>query len=178
MQWLNEPTEWSDDGERITVSVPGETDAWRHTKHDFVQDDAPCYYREVGGDFTATVRFTGDYGTLYDQAGLVVRADTETWCKCGVELLDGQQHASAVVTREVSDWSVVPLEEPPEWLWIRVERSGSTVEVSYSRDGDDWTMFRQATLTDADPLQVGVLGAAPQGEGFEARFESFSVAAP
>lgn len=175
MQWYNEPHEWRDENDGIVFTVPGETDAWRHTKHDFVQDDAPYYYREVPGDFTATVRFTGDYGTLYDQAGLMLREDAETWCKCGVELLDGQQHASAVVTREVSDWSVVPLEDPPEWLWIRVDRIGATIEVSYSRDGTDWTMFRQATLTDTDTLQVGVLGAAPQGEGFEARFDSFSI---
>jgi len=175
MEWHNEPAEWSEDNERITMNVQGQTDAWRHTKHDFVQDDAPFYHREVDGDFTATVRFSGDYATLYDQAGLMIREDAETWLKCGVELLDGQQHASAVVTREVSDWSVVPLSDPPEWLWIRVERTGATVEVSYSEDGDDWTMFRQATLTEADPLQVGVLGAAPQGDGFEARFERFSV---
>lgn len=175
MQWDNEPAEWSESDGQISMSVPGETDAWRHTKHDFVQDDVPCYHREVAGDFTATVRFAGDYSVLYDQAGLMVREDAETWLKCGVELLEGQQHASAVVTREVSDWSVVPLSDPPEWLWIRVERTGGTVEVSYSTDGEDWTMFRQATLTESDPLQVGVMGAAPQGEGFEARFEQFSV---
>lgn len=175
MEWLNEPEGWHVRDDRIVVQVPGDTDAWRHTKHDFVQDDAPMYYREVAGDFTATARFTGDYGTLYDQAGLMVRADSETWCKCGVELLDGQQHASAVITREVSDWSVAPLDDAPEWLWIRVDRTGPTLEVSYSRDGTEWTMFRQSTLTGADQLQVGVTGAAPQGDGFEARFEQFTV---
>jgi len=175
MQWDNEPSQWQDAEGQITMQVRGETDAWRHTKHDFVQDDIPFYHRTISGDFTATVRFAGDYSDLYDQAGLMVREDAETWLKCGVELLDSQQHASAVVTREVSDWSVVPLTDSPEWLWIRVERTGSTVEVSYSEDGENWTMFRQATLTDADPLQVGVMGAAPQGDGFEARFEQFSV---
>jgi regulation of enolase protein 1 (concanavalin A-like superfamily) len=105
----------------------------------------------------------------------MVRADAETRLKCGAELLVGQQYEGAVVTREVSDWSIVPLSDPPEWLWISVERSGGTVEVSYSRDGENWTMFRQATLTDADPILVGVMGAAPQGDGFEARFEQFSV---
>ena len=33
--------------------------------------------------------------------------------KCGIELVDGVQHASVVVTREYSDWSVVPLPRRP-----------------------------------------------------------------
>jgi len=175
MQWKNEPSDWSEDGDRIVMDIDEATDAWRHTKHDFVQDNAPWYYRTVDGDFITTVRFSGAYEDLYDQAGLMLREDDTTWCKCGIELLNNQQHASAVITREFSDWSVVPITDAPDWMWIQIERTGGTIEVSFSRDGTEWTMFRQGTLTDVESLSVGVMGAAPQGDGFRAIFEDFSV---
>jgi len=175
MDWYNEPAEWSDTDDRLTVAVEGDTDFWRHTLHDFVADDAHFYFREVSGDFTATVKLVGDYSAQYDQAGLMVREDETTWLKCGVELLDGVQQAGAVITRDVSDWSVLPLESDPASVWIRVERIGSAVEVSYSLDGEAFTLLRQGYLSDAETLQVGPMAAAPQGNGFEVVFEEFAV---
>jgi regulation of enolase protein 1 (concanavalin A-like superfamily) len=175
MDWYNEPPEWSESEDALTVTVAGDTDFWRHTLHDFVADDAHFYHREVSGDFTATVKLTGEYETQYDQAGLMIREDESTWLKCGVELLDGTQQAGAVITRDVSDWSVLPLESDPESAWIRVERIGSAVEVSYSLDGETFTLLRQGYLSDAERLQVGPMAAAPQGEGFKVTFEHFSV---
>jgi len=175
MEWHNEPASWDRTGDRLVVEADGETDFWRTTKHGFVADDGHCYHREVAGDFAATVEIAGEYDTLYDQAGLMVREDAETWLKCGVEYVDGVQQAGAVVTREVSDWSKSPLDDDPESVWIRVERTGPTVEVSLSRDGDDYTMIRQATLSDAERLRVGPMAAAPQGDGFRCTFEGFTV---
>lgn len=174
MEWHNEPDDWHEDGETLSVTVEGDTDCWRHTRHGFVADDAHCYLRPVAGDFTAMVSFSGDYDDQYDQAGLMVRADAETWLKCGLEYLDGEELASAVVTREFSDWSVSPLEESDR-VWTRVERIDEAVEVSVSTDGDDYRLIRQAYLTDADELRVGPMAAAPQGEGFDVTFEGFAV---
>jgi len=181
MNWHNEPATWSEDGDQLTVSVEGETDCWRHTRHGFVADDAHAYLRPTAGDFTATVAFAADYGTQYDQAGLLVREDAETWLKCGVEYVDGAETASAVVTREYSDWSVAPLDDAPfddaETVRARVERIDEAVEVSVSTDGEDFRMIRQAYLSEADELQVGPMAAAPQGDGFEVTFEGFAVEA-
>jgi regulation of enolase protein 1 (concanavalin A-like superfamily) len=174
MDWHNEPETWSGDGDRLTVTVEGETDCWRHTRHGFVADDAHAYLRSVEGDFTATVAFTADYDTQYDQAGLLLREGAETWLKCGVEYVDGVGRASAVVTREYSDWSVAPLDDA-ETVWTRVERIDEAVEVSVSTDGDDYRMIRQAYLSDAAELLVGPMAAAPQGDGFEVTFEGFAV---
>ena len=73
MNWHNEPKIWEIKDDKLVVTADAKTDYWRVTLHDFIKDDAPFYYQTVTGDFTATVKVTGAYATLYDQAGLMVR---------------------------------------------------------------------------------------------------------
>jgi regulation of enolase protein 1 (concanavalin A-like superfamily) len=68
----------------------------------------------------AQLKFLGQYHDLYDQAGLMVRADAQTWMKCGVEFVDGKQNVSVVFTRDFSDWSTARLPEGTGAVWIRV----------------------------------------------------------
>jgi hypothetical protein len=175
MEWYNEPQQWQAQGNTLTVRIGGKTDYWRVTLHNFIKDDAPFYYREVSGDFTATVKVTGAYMALYDQAGLMVRENENVWIKCGIEYLDGVQQASAVITREFSDWSIVALPDNPASIWMRLKRTGSAVEVYFSRDGEQWTIIRQGYLSAKVALQVGLMGAAPSGDGFDVTFEHFEI---
>ena len=175
MQWYNEPENCAEEENKITVEVPGKTDAWRVTVHNFIKDDAPFYYKTVQGDFEATVRITGEYATLYDQAGLMVRQDEKTWMKCGIEYYKQKQHASTVITRDFSDWSILPLHSNPITVWFRAKRIGSAIETFYSTDGVDFEQIRQGYLSDAKTLQVGVMCAAPQGDGFNVVLEDFEV---
>jgi uncharacterized protein len=175
MEWLNEPPAWQGNGNILTVTAGPRTDFWRKTHDGGVRDSGHFYHRTINGDFTAEVKVSGAYGALYDQAGLMIRLNEQTWLKCGIEYLDGVQQASVVVTRDCSDWSVLPLPDPPA-IWLRVARHGATVEVRYSLDDATYTLIRQAYLTDAPALQVGPMLAAPTGEGFQATFEGFKVA--
>ena len=174
MEWLNEPPRWRENGELIEVTAGPRTDFWRKTHDGGIRDNGHFYHRSVNGDFRAGVKVSGRYAGQYDQAGLMVRLDKTCWLKCGVELLNGVQQASAVVTRNWSDWSVVPLANPPA-IWLDVVRSGATLEVSYSLDGQATTMIRQAHLTEVARLDVGIMIASPTGPGFSATFEGFSV---
>ena len=176
MQWLNEPAGFKQEGGRITVRSAPQTDFWRVTHDGGLRDSGHFYYQTVSGDFTVTVMFSGEYRDLYDQAGLMLRVDAAHWVKCGVEFTDGQQNASAVVTRDFSDWSIVPLPGSPPALWLRVVRTGVTVEVSYSLDGAAYTMLRQAYFTDRPSVDVGLMIASPIGDGFTAVFEDFTIA--
>ena len=121
MQWYNEPPAWSAQGDAVTLSVAPKTDFWRKTHDGGVRDNGHFYYRSVSGDFSAQVKFSGKYTALYDQAGLMVRVDAETWLKCGVEYVGGVQYASAVVTRDYSDWSVLPLDGAPDAVRHQVD---------------------------------------------------------
>ena len=175
MKWFNKPKNWDDNNNQLTVTANAKTDFWRVTRHDFIKDDAHFYYQDVAGDFTATVKITGDYATLYDQAGLMLRESDTTWLKCGIEYLNGVQQASAVITRDFSDWSIVPLDDNPPSIWIQIQRISTAVEVSYSLDGDNFIMIRQGYLGEKETLQIGLMCAAPTGDGFTVTFEDFTV---
>ena len=175
MQWLNEPSRWDDGDGVIRVTADGQTDFWRITRHGFIADNGHFYYQDVTGDFTVGVQFSARYSALYDQAGLMVRLDETTWCKCGIEYVEGVAHASAVVTRDFSDWSIVPLATVPQQVWFKLQRIGAAIEVSYSLDGAAFTMLRQAYFTDAETVQAGVMCAAPKGDGFDVTFRDYRV---
>jgi regulation of enolase protein 1 (concanavalin A-like superfamily) len=175
MDWLNEPKTWQAQGDRISITADGQTDFWRKTHDGGIRDNGHFYHQAVSGDFVATVKLDGEYAALYDQAGLMLRVDAAHWIKCGIEFFNGMQHASVVVTHDYSDWSVVPLPQNPATVWLRVTRHGSTIEVHYSLDGDQYTMLRQAHLTDQETVLVGPMCAAPKGEGFTVTFEGFAV---
>jgi uncharacterized protein len=175
MQWYNEPPFWKDQEGTVTVTSGAKTDFWRITHYGFIRDSGHFYYQEVTGDFTAIVKIIGQYQTLYDQAGLMVRLDEKTWIKTGIEFVDGVQQVSAVVTRDYSDWSVVPLPQNPPSLWLRLQRRSGTVEVQYSLDGTQYTMLRLAHLTEEKTVQVGIMCASPESEGFHVKFDKFNI---
>jgi uncharacterized protein len=175
MQWLNEPPQWEDKDGSVRVMTRGDTDFWRVTHYGFVRHDGHFYYQEVEGDFTADVRIVGQYRELYDQAGLMLRLDEANWIKCGIELVEGVQQASVVVTREFSDWSVVALPQNPPSILLRLKRRGDGVEVFYSLDGVQYIMMRLAYFPTANPVQIGLMCATPKGEGFTVIFEDFKV---
>ncbi len=176
MQWLNEAPRWAHEGDTITLTCAPKTDFWRITHDGGTRDNGHFYYQPVRGDFVAEVSFSAAYAALYDQAGLMLRLDAENWIKCGIELFNVQQHASTVVTRRFSDWSVLPLDGSPPTLWLRLKRHAHTVEVTYALDGARYNLLRQAYFPPDPAVQVGVMACAPTGEGFTARFEGFTVA--
>lgn len=175
MQWLNEPPSWNDQSGRLQVITGPQTDFWRKTHNNAIRDNGHFYFQEVQGDFEAELKFSGLYQDLYDHAGLMLRVNEENWIKTGIELFDGAQHASAVVTRDFSDWSVVRLEGQPAALWLRVSRQAETVNIYYSLNGTDFLMLRRAYLVPSESLQVGPMCAAPRGNGFSVTFEDFTV---
>lgn len=175
MQWFNEPEQWEADGNSLTMSVTPRTDYWRISHYGFTVDDAPFMYTLRGGEFEVKVKISGDYKTRFDQSGLMLRIDHENYIKAGIEYVDGKYNLSTVVTHRTSDWSIIPLDEPVPFVWIKAVRRLDAVEIFYSFDDREYTMMRNAWLQDNHPVMVGVMGACPDGDGFTAKFEDFSV---
>lgn len=175
MIWFNKPAIWSEEKDWLHMRVEGDTDFWRVTHYDFIRDTGHFYYRELAGDFVASVKVTGQYKNQYDQAGLMIRLDERNWIKTGIEFVDEQQQVSAVVTREFSDWSVCPQPHNPESIYVRLTRQYDSVRIDYSFDDFTYQMLRLAYFPADVPVQIGPMAAAPDGKGFDATFEQFSV---
>lgn len=175
MQWFNEPEKWEIKDRSLSFFVTPQSDYWRISHYGFTVDDAPFYYALYGGEFEAKVKITGDYRARFDQAGLMLRIDAENYIKAGIEFVDGKFNLSTVVTHKTSDWSVISLDKPVPFVWIKAVRRLDAVEIFYSFDDKTYTMMRNAYFQDHVPVMVGVMGACPDGKGFEATFESFQV---
>lgn len=175
MHWYNEPSSWNVQDDKIQITSGAKTDFWRETHYGFIRDNGNFFYEEVKGDFIVDVKVSGEYRDLYDQAGIMVRLDERNWLKCGIEFVNGVQQVSAVVTREYSDWSIVPLPDNPPSLWVRVTRRGTAIEVHYSLDGKQYTMLRLAYLTPVEIVKAGLMCASPEGDGFPITFEQFKI---
>jgi regulation of enolase protein 1 (concanavalin A-like superfamily) len=173
--WFNTPKQWKATGNNLTLTVEPNTDYWRITHYGFIRDSGPFYYQEVAGDFEATVKITGQYKELFHQAGLMIRTDNKNWIKTGIEYVDGVQNVSAVVTHNVSDWSVVPRHDSPKSMWLSLLRKGDYVQIKYSFDGVKYDMLRLAYFRPKVKVQIGVVAAAPGKQKFDALFENFTV---
>lgn len=175
MEWYNEPPSWDLDGKTLSVYSAPKTDFWRKTHSGSIEDSGHFYFETVVGNFVAEVQVSGEYTALYDQAGIMLRVSSDNWLKCGIELYEGMKNMSSVVTRDFSDWSLVPLVSNSSKLWLRLSRGGTTATVNFSLDGVTFSMFRQAYLPMGDRVQVGMMCASPTGSGFPITFTDFTV---
>jgi uncharacterized protein len=178
LRWLGEPPDWSASADMLSVTTGERTDFWRRTFYGFTRDDGHFLYREVGGDFTATVTLDGDYEQLYDQLGLMLRVSDTDWLKTGIEFTGGVPHLSTVLTRDFSDWSVMALPDLRGPITVRLSRHAEALRVQYLDGAGHWHLSRLAYLPMPAVCQVGLMCCSPERSGFQARFTAFSITDP
>lgn len=175
LQWFNEPEKWEVKNDVLSMLVTPQSDYWRISHYGFTVDDAPFCYGVYGGEFETKVKITGDYKARFDQMGLMLRIDKENYIKAGVEFVDGKFNLSTVVTHKTSDWSIITLDKTLPFVWIKAVRKLDAVEIYYSFDDKTYILMRNAWLQDNTPVMVGMMAASPDGNGFNAKFENFTV---
>ena len=178
MSWLNEPPQWSDEDGVIRVRTGLKTDFWRQTFYGYVTDNGHFYHRPVTGDFTAEVVVSAGHSTLFDQAGLMLRAGERTWLKTGLEVTSGAVQLSTVLTRGHSDLSVAPVPAYTGELALRLTRFGSAVCVHRGHADGSWQLVRLGHLDLPETIDVGVMCCSPEREGLEVSFRNFRIGEP
>jgi len=175
MTWFNPPAKEFYDSGAVTVRCKGKTDFWRKTFYGYVNDNGHFLHVSAPGEFQFQARVSGNYSQLYDQAGIMVRLDEKNWMKCGSEFFDGKRWASAVVTHDFSDWSTMEDLTQNGPVYWRVQRKKDSLEAACSIDGEKYTTVRQAYFPARVPLEVGVMCAAPEGQGFDSTFDQLEI---
>ncbi|MBX5082816.1 DUF1349 domain-containing protein [Rhizobium lentis] len=174
-KWLNEPESWHADETGLTLTTGEKTDFWRETYYGFTRDSGHFLAFPTADSFTAQIRVQGEFRTLYDQAGLMVRLDETRWVKTGVEFTDGEAFLSTVVTNGKSDWSVSQPFRQLEDFHIRVTVARGALRIQASRDGSRWPLLRLAPFPIAGRYEVGPMTCTPERRGLRVRFSEFSV---
>lgn len=88
--WLNPPQDSVADDTGLHVATDAGSDFWQETFYGFKRDSGHFYGFRTDGDFTAQLRVQGQFESLYDQAGIMVRIDETRWMKAGIEISDGR----------------------------------------------------------------------------------------
>ncbi|MFC9973135.1 DUF1349 domain-containing protein [Spirillospora sp. NPDC127200] len=178
-RWLNPPPAHARDGGDLLVTAERGSDFWRTTSYGFERDSGHALLAGLAAEAAVEVSFVAAFTDQFDQAGLLLRVDDRTWIKAGVEFADGVPQTGAVVTREVSDWSVAPV---PAWagrsVTIRASRSGDAVTLRARADDDPWQMLRVAPFPKGAQAQAGPYCCAPEREGLTVRFTHWATGAP
>ncbi|MCW3841127.1 DUF1349 domain-containing protein [Micromonospora yasonensis] len=169
--WLNPPERADSSGTDLLVEPRGGSDFWRRTSYGFVHDDGSALLAPFPTGSAVEVSFQLDYAAQFDQAGVLVRVDDRRWTKAGVEISDGEPQVGAVVTDELSDWSVAPV---PEWsgreVSVRVSRAGDALTVRARVADEPWRLVRVAPLDPAAEASAGPYCCSPSRGGLVVRF--------
>lgn len=107
----------------------------------------------------------------------MIRLDAANWIKAGVEYTDDLPHFSVVVTREFSDWSVLPAPSATS-VWFRLTKLGTAIRIQYSIDGNSFRMLRLAYFPESGHTLVGLMCCSPEREGFEVEFSELQIGEP
>jgi regulation of enolase protein 1 (concanavalin A-like superfamily) len=177
-EWLNEPAKWNLDEARLRVATDPQTDFWRKTHYGFIHDSGHSFGMHTNWDFSAQIHVHGDFETLYDQAGLMIRIDERHWAKAGVELTDGALMTSSVITLEQSDWALGSAILAAGEFWLRATLAQGVLRLQYSTDGATWPMLRLAPFPKADSYFVGAACCSPKRGGLTIEFSEFKVTPP
>ncbi|ONH51456.1 regulation of enolase 1 [Pseudomonas cedrina subsp. cedrina] len=178
-KWLNKPSlcqTYPDHSLEVFTDL--QTDFWRETHYGFVRDSGHFLGFETTGGFTAQVRINAEFHELYDQAGIMVRLNEQTWLKAGIEYNDGRPMISSVLTQGKSDWATGCFAGDPNDFWLRLTVSDGVLRLQYSTEGMTWPLLRLAPFPEAQSYTVGPMCCTPQRQGLRVRFSEWSLSQP
>ncbi len=179
-------------GGALSCVIPG-------TLHDLNIDinknNGPRVVQEIEGDFIAQVKVTGSFrpGPLrtgpksvpYNGGGLLVWLDDSNYIRLeraamfrnnrvlGFLAFESREHGQRAQVHNKGGLN------PEEDLWLRIERHGSVIEGSWSRDGRVWEkMESMVDIRWPGRVLVGVDGVNSCGDSMTLQFHNYSLVKP
>ena len=178
LQWLNEPSEWEwSDGILRLVTDPG-TDFWQRTYYGFRNDNGSVCYFEREGNFSFTVKTSFDSSHLFDQCGVVVYQNSDTWCKGSIEYESPRvsKLGSVVTNGGYSDWASTDIDASSGEMWYRLSRRGQDFLIENSLDGEDFHQMRIFHFHEpVKAARIGVYACSPLDSRFTALFSHMNL---
>lgn len=178
-EWRCPPPKWGFDAEGLFIEPAAGTDFWQRTHYGFSADNGHLFWTNGPDDFVVStvVRLLPRH--QHDQAGLMVRFNSECWIKTSVEFEPGAANRLGVVVTQhgFSDWSMQDVPPAVNEFSLRVARSGNEFTISARFAQNDWSQLRLVRLAVARtaPLAVGPYACCPKEAGFRCVFTELAV---
>jgi regulation of enolase protein 1 (concanavalin A-like superfamily) len=137
-------------------------------------------HRQITGDATIVARVLSiaNAASSSARAGVMIRqalTTTSPFVFAAVSPSRGVQYFER--NSDGSTSSLVGATAAPP-AWLRLERRGSTVTASWSRDGNAWTVLSSATIATGSPVYVGMAVASQTSSTATATIDNVTVTAP
>lgn len=178
-KWTREPEDYEIDNGILSVVTKPQTDLWQRTYYHFRNDNAPVFQMEtVDNYFSFTVKTEFDSKRRFDQCGIVMYLDSETWLKASIEYENEVfQHLGSVVTNKgYSDWATTEISAEIKTMWYRLSRRESDFRIESSEDGIDFKQMRICHMHDLHgPIRFGIYACSPEESSFTANFSQFDI---
>lgn len=175
--WLNEP-KVSRFGSGLEIVTDARTDFWQRTHYGFQRDDGHALLTRLRGDFALRTHVRYQPQSQYDQCGLMIRIDSNTWIKTSTEF-ENESHSrlgSVVTNRGYSDWATQDVLSSHTEMWYRITRRGPDYLIEASFDGGRWLQLRIAHLhRRTDAVLAGVYACSPIGKAFRCVFTEVTI---
>jgi regulation of enolase protein 1 (concanavalin A-like superfamily) len=173
-KWLNPPEEFTLSPDLISFIVKPKSDFWQVTHYGFSRTDGNCLVKEIPHNTCFKVKVAMSYKAEFDQAGVIVYYDDENFAKMSVEnQLSSKNKLGSVVTKnKSSDWATQNSENLNE-IWYKISKRDNTYLFEYSINGLDYIQIRVFDIKSEKTPLIGVYGASPLGNGFQAEFTTF-----
>lgn len=170
-RWINEPKDHHQSKEKVTFKVLPKTDFWQVTHYGFSRTDGNCYVAEIKEDICFTVKVKMNYISEFDQCGVIIYSDEENFAKLCVEnqLKTMNKLGSVVAKLKRSDWATQPY-NIDDTIYYRVSKRGINYLFESSANGIKYEQMRLFDIPGSEKVYIGVFGASPLGNGFEAEF--------
>lgn len=180
---------------KLSITVPGTL----HNLNPSIASNAPRVIQPVDGDFTATVKVSGDFkpgehatkpsGYPFVGAGLLLWQDDKNCLRLERNswwMADEKKHGCYTPLVEYYkngvDQDTNPGGTTDEFFkgnstWFRLQRKGDRVIASYSDDGKEWKVAREVKVVLAAKLSIGVAAVNSSDKPLTVEFEDFKVVA-
>ncbi|MFZ1382763.1 MAG: DUF1349 domain-containing protein [Scrofimicrobium sp.] len=177
--WTNPPVHVVEHGRDLLVTAAEGSDAWRTTSYGFIHDSEHALLAPFRNNSAVEIEFTAVFSEQFDQAGIFVRVSDERWIKAGVEYADGNCQLGAVVTDQMSDWS---LAQAPDWIGkrvlIRLSRSGDAITVRAKAGDGELRLVRVIPFPPELSAEAGPFANSPTRAGLTVPFHTWRITEP
>ena len=159
----------------LTLIAGAGTEQWQLT------NSAPIIVLPVSGDFDVSVKVETSLFEIFQRAGIGVRSsqDPNTWVNISRNFhngISGNQGIMVLGNQQGNSSLLSNIPYTGEVCFLKIERRGPSLSLSYSEDGTNWTVLEGNYVANfVDPVEIFLMASSTSGQGITAQFSDLSL---